>query len=699
MKKKDFTKFTKRNTHKRRSKDAARAELMRAVREVDSKYGDFKIHDTFDGGRRARVAGRASHDEMLCEGVFSSTKSGFGFVRLGEGETDIFIPERKTHGALDGDRVEVIYHEYTDSEGISRTDGRVTKIIEYGRRSVIGTVDEEIYRHGRRTYRAYVLIPDDPRLVITPAITDTMGAEMGDKVEALLNRHAHAEADCTVVRIFGHTESREANYEAILAEVGIECDFSEEVLTMAAESANAPMPSDRVRSDNEYIMTIDGAGAKDLDDAVSVKKTDFGYTLGVHIADVSHYVKEKSALERCATSRGTSVYFVDKVVPMLPPILSNGACSLNSGEEKLTLSAVIDISRDGEIINTEIYESAITSSLRGVYSEVNAVFDGSADSSLLKKYNDALPHLKVMRELYEILAKRRRGAGYIDFDSPEAELILGENGEVVDIAKRERGVSERIIEQLMLIANEAVATLLYERGIPCVYRVHDEPPKEKLDEFINYAHTLGFDTSVISKREVSGKAFASLLSEAERRDMLEVVSYPMLRAMSKAEYCAERRAHFGLGLECYCHFTSPIRRLSDLATHRIIKQVLLGGKKATSYTSYARRMAAAATEAERRAEEAERRIEDLYKALYMAEHLGDTYTAFISGVSRFGIFCRLDNTCEGLVPLSELPGVFTFDEKTLTLRSKDISFHLMDRIEVCLEEVDIIRGKLRFSIV
>ncbi len=699
MKKKDFTKFTKRNTHKRRSKDAARAELMRAVREVDSKYGDFKIHDTFDGGRRARVAGRASRDEMLCEGVFSSTKSGFGFVRLGEGETDIFIPERKTHGALDGDRVEVIYHEYTDSEGISRTDGRVTKIIEYGRRSVIGTVDEEIYRHGRRTYRAYVLIPDDTHLAITPAITDTMGAEIGDKVEALLNRHAHAEADCAVVRIFGHTESREANYEAILAEVGIECDFSEEVLIMAAESANAPMPSDRVRFDNEYIMTIDGADAKDLDDAVSVKKTDFGYTLGVHIADVSHYVKEKSALERCATSRGTSVYFVDKVVPMLPPILSNGACSLNSGEEKLTLSAVIDISRDGEIINTEIYEGAITSSLRGVYSEVNAVFDGSADSSLLEKYNDALPHLKVMRELYEILAKRRRGAGYIDFDSPEAELILDENGEVVDMAKRERGVSERIIEQLMLIANEAVATLLYERGIPCVYRVHDEPPKEKLDEFINYAHTLGFDTSVISKREVSGKAFASLLSEAERRDMLEVVSYPMLRAMSKAEYCAERRAHFGLGLECYCHFTSPIRRLSDLATHRIIKQVLLGGKKATSYTSYARRMAAAATEAERRAEEAERRIEDLYKALYMAEHLGDTYTAFISGVSRFGIFCRLDNTCEGLIPLSELPGVFTFDEKTLTLRSKDISFHLMDRIEVCLEEVDIIRGKLRFSIV
>lgn len=699
MKKKDFTRFTKRNTHKRRSKDAARAELMRAVREVDSKYGDFKIHDTFDGGRRSRVTGRASRDEILSEGIFSSSKSGFGFVRLGEGKADIFIPERKTHGALDGDRVEVIYHEYTDSEGICRTDGRVTKIIEYGRRSVIGTVDEEIYRHGRRTYRSFVLIPDDTHLDITPAITDTMGAEIGDKVEALLNRRAHAEADCAVIRIFGHTESKEANYEAILAEVGIESDFSDDVLTQAAEAASSPLPDGRVRFDNEYIMTIDGAGAKDLDDAVSVKKTDFGYTLGVHIADVSHYVKEKTTLERCATSRGTSVYFVDKVVPMLPPVLSNGACSLNAGEEKLTLSAVIDLTKDGDILNTEIFESVITSSLRGVYSEVNAVLDGSADALLTDKYKEALPHLNVMRELYEILAKRRIGAGYIDFDSPEAELVLGADGEVVNIVKRERGVSERIIEQFMLAANEAVATLLNEKNIPCVYRVHDEPPTEKLDEFINYAHTLGFDTSVISKKDVSGKAFAALLSEAEKRDMLEVVSYPMLRAMSKAEYSAERRAHFGLGLECYCHFTSPIRRLSDLATHRIIKQVLLGDKKAASYTSYSRRMAAAATEAERRAEEAERRIEDLYKALYMAEHLGDTYTAFISGVSRFGLFCRLDNTCEGLVPISELPGVFTFDEKTLTLRSRDFSYRLMDKIEVCLEEVDIIRGKLRFSIV
>ncbi|MBQ8321317.1 MAG: VacB/RNase II family 3'-5' exoribonuclease [Clostridia bacterium] len=699
MKKKDFTKFTKRNTHKRRSKDAARAELMRAVREVSSDYEGFKIRDSYDGGRRDRVTGRVSRDERVAEGIFAATKSGFGFVTLPEGSEDIFIPERKTLGAIDSDRVEIIYHEYKDRDGTARTEGRVTKILEYGRKSIIGTLDEEVYRHGRRTYRSYVLIPDDPRAAITPYVTDTMGAEIGDKVEARLIRHASAQPDCTVMRIFGHTESREANYAAILAEVGIETEFSPEVIAEAEMSARDSCVTDGRERYSDFIMTIDGAGAKDLDDAVSVSKTDFGYRLGVYIADVSSYVKEKTALDRCATARGTSVYFVDKVVPMLPPVLSNGVCSLNAGEEKLTLSALIDLSPDGEILNTRLAESVITSRIRGVYSEVNRIFDGSAEDAILEKYNDAIPHLNVMRELYEILAKRRRSAGYIDFDSPEAELILNELGEVSDIVKRERGISERIIEQLMLIANEAVATHLHERGIPCVYRVHDEPPKEKLDEFINYAHTLGFDTSVITKREVSGKAFSALLAEAQRRDMLEVVSYPMLRAMSKAEYSSALRAHFGLGLECYCHFTSPIRRLSDLATHRIIKQVLLGEKKPQAYASYANRMAAAATEAERRAEEAERRIEDLYKALYMVEHLGDTYPAFISGISRYGIFCRLDNTCEGLIPISELPGVFTFDEKTLTVRSRDISYHLMDRIEVCLEEVDIIRGKLRFSII
>ena len=698
MRNNNFNKFTKRNTHKRRSKDAARAELLRAVRAVEAEYSDFKIRDSFDGGRPARVSHSPHRDERVARGIFSSTKSGFGFVKIQETERDIFIPEHKTHGAIDGDTVEVIYHSYTGYSGEEKTEGRVSKIVEYGRKTLVGTLDEEIYRHGKRTYRSFVIIPDDPHLTLTPYVSDTMGAEIGDKVIARLVRNNNSSVDCVVTAILGHTESREANYAAILVESGIETDFSSEELSEAESLASLPLSDDGRARFEDIIFTIDGEEAKDLDDAVSIKKLDACWRLGVHIADVSQYVKERTALDRCAMSRGTSVYFVDKVVPMLPPALSNGACSLNSGEEKYALSAIIDLDDEGNILNTEIKESIITSLVRGVYSEINLLFDGAAGSELKEKYKAVYPSLEAMRELYQILLKKRERAGYIDFDTAEAEIYLDENGLPSHIDRRERGISERIIEQFMLTANEAVATLLYNQGIPCVYRIHELPPEEKFSEFVTYAHNLGFDTSVITKRDITPKALQNLLSEAEERGNLSQVSHAMLRAMSKAKYSSERSAHFGLGMETYCHFTSPIRRLSDLATHRIIKRVLIGGKRPEAYSSYARRAAAAATDAELRAEGAERRIENLYKALYMAEHLGEVFPATVSSVTQYGLFCELENTCEGLIPISELPGMFIFDEKALSIRGGDISYHIADRLSVMLEEVDIIRGKLRFSI-
>lgn len=699
MKNKNFTKFTKRNTHKRRSKEAARKELLRAVSEVEAKYGDFKIRDSFDGGRRARVSTTRRRDEICKRGVFSSSKSGFGFVSVEGIERDIFIPEQKTLGAIDGDLVEIIYHTYKDYSGEEKTEGRVTKIVEYGRTFVIGTLDEEIYRHGRRTYRSSVLIPDDPHLSITPYVSEDLGAEVGDKVIAKLIRNKTHTPECVVTEILGYTESREANYAAILAEVGIEIEFSPEELREADRLAKEPLSYEGRARFDEIIFTMDGEGAKDLDDAVSIKKTDFGYRLGVHIADVAEYVRERTPLDRCAMSRGTSVYFVDKVVPMLPPALSNGACSLNSGEEKYALSAIIDLDENGGILNTEILESIIVSSVRGVYSEINSLLDGSADLQITEKYKTVSPSLSIMRELYEILLKRRKESGYIDFDTDEAAIILGDEGEPIGVERRVRGLSERIIEQFMLVANEAVANLMCSKGIPCVYRIHEQPPEDKFADFVNFAHTLGFDTSVITKREVSPKSLQHLLSLAEERGNLPQVSYAMLRSMAKAKYSAERSLHFGLGIDTYCHFTSPIRRLSDLATHRIIKNVLISSRRPEAYVSYAKRAAAAATEAELRAEGAERKIENLYKALYMAEHLGEEFLATVCSVTPYGLFCQLDNTCEGLVPISEMNGVYTFDEKTLTLRSRDKSYHIADTLRVLLEEVDIIRGKLRFSIV
>ncbi len=698
MKNKDFTKFTKRNTHKRRSKDAARKELIRCVNEVESSYSGFKIKDSYDSGRGARADRGNRQKDIRAKGVFSSSKSGFGFVKVEGLQRDVFIPENKTRAAIDGDLVEIVYHTYKGYNNEEKNEGRVAEIIEYGREYVIGTLDEEIYRHGKRIYRSFVIIPDDPKLNITPYVSDTQSAEIGEKVIAKLLRGGGT-PECVITEKLGHTESREANYAAILAECDIETDFSDEELDCAESLSKKPLSDEGRTRFDDVIFTIDGEGAKDLDDAVSIRKTDFGYTLGVHIADVSEYVTERTALDRCAMARGTSVYFVDKVVPMLPSALSNGACSLNSGEEKYTLSAIIDLDGKGEIINTEIKKSIIKSAVRGVYSEVNRLLSGDCDERLKEKYKAVLPSLENMEELYKILLKKRKAAGYIDFDTDDSVIILGDNGLPIRVERRVRGVSERIIEQFMLTANEAVATLLYAEGIPCVYRIHENPPEDKFSEFLNFVHNLGFDATVINSREVSPKALQRLLSLSEERGNFNQVSRAMLRSMAKAKYSSELHPHFGLGMEKYCHFTSPIRRLSDLATHRIIKKVLIEGKRAESFASYARRAATAATDAEQRAEEAERRIENLYKALYMAEHLGEEFPAVVSSVTGFGLFCELENTCEGLVPISELPGEFIFDEKTLALRSRDVSYRIADNVTVLLEEVDIIRGKIRFSIV
>ncbi len=696
MKNKDFAKFSKRNTHKRRAKDKAKAELLSAIRQVEESYYGFKVKDSFDEGRRGRVSPSPFKGEKEGEGIFSSSKSGFGFVKLPDAERDIFIPEHKTKGAIDGDKVKIIYHSYKGYDGNERTEGRVTEIVCYGRKFIIGTLDEEIYRHGRRRYKKDIVIPDDQGLPFPFAVSETMGAEVGDKVVCELQRRSF-EPECKVTKILGHTESREANYEAILIDEGIDTEFSDEEIEFANEASMLEVCEAGRFIPDGFILTMDSEGAKDLDDAVSLEKTEGGYLLGVHIADVAHYVKERTVLDRCVMARGTSVYFTDKVVPMLPTSLSNGACSLNAGEKKYTLSAMIRLTDEGEIEGCEIYESVIVSRIRGIYSEINRVLEGES-GELAEKYKEAIPTLKLMRTLYEKLLSKREKEGYIDFGNEEAEIVLDNDGSPMEIIPSDRGISERIIEHFMLTANEAVANLLHGRDIPCVYRIHELPPKDKLSDFVKYAANLGLDTREISKGEPEAAAFRRLLSDAEKKGVFEAASMTMLRAMSKAVYSADCKPHFGLGVECYCHFTSPIRRLSDLATHRIIKNAYINGKNPKSFASYARRAAAAATEGELRAESAERRIENLYKALYMAERLGEEFSAVVISVTQYGLFCRLENTCEGLIPLSELPGEFIFEEKTLTLRSRDASFKIADKLTVILEEVDLIRGKLRFSI-
>ena len=669
------------------------------VAETNVGVDSLHVKDTLDGGRRDRISDKHRRDEVEAVGIFSASRSDFGFVWCEGREKDVFIPAGNSRSALDGDTVEIIYHTYTDKWGEEKTEGRVRRIVTPARRTVIGTLQpDRRYHIHKATAVGYIVQPDDQRLPEF-RVKDAGGASVGDKVEARILRTADAILGCEIVASFGATYTKEANYAAILAECGIPTDFTREELAEADFFAKGPLSDEGRERRDEIIFTIDGADAKDLDDAISLRKIRGGWQLGVHIADVSAYVPERTHLDRAAMARGTSVYFTDKVVPMLPPALSNGACSLNAGEDKYALSAIINLDEKGEIKSAKVMPTIIKSRVRGVYYEINEILSGGADAATRVKYKAVIPTLMRMHELYLILADKAKVRGAMELEGEESLIVLDERGNPVDIVKRERGDAERLIEQFMLTANEAVARLLSEKGIPCVYRVHEPPPPEKLSEFLNYAHSLGFDATVISERHSDAADFARLLQLADDRGMLAQVSYTMLRSMSKARYSEVRRSHFGLSLDYYCHFTSPIRRLSDLATHRIIHKVLIEGKRPELYEKYARRAAAAATEAEIRAVSAERRIENLYKVIYMSDKIGCEFDAVINSITNFGFFAVLENTCEGLVPISELPGVFSFDEKNLLLRSRHVTYHIADRVRVRLEEADIIRGKLRFSVV
>lgn len=690
---KAFKKFSSRS----KSRDKARRELLKIAEEINVGTKGAKVRFTDE----SPVRKRGHKKEIIAEGVFSETASGYGFVNLGEGERDVFIPESGCADAIDGDLVKISYHAFISQSGEEKTEGRVLEILEYGRKLIIGTVDDDVVRIHKRRINRLCLIPDDGKIKRKIYLLNDGGAKRGDKVSARLIRgqpHSFSlEAD--VIENFGDTFSKEANYAAILAECGIDTSFTEDELHLAKEAAQLPIEREGRVTRDEIIFTIDSESAKDLDDAISLKILDTGYELGVHIADVSVYVKEKSALDRLVMARGTSVYFTDKVVPMLPKDLSNGACSLHPGGEKYTLSAMMTLNKNGEIIDTRIEPSIIKSRVKGIYSEINKIFDGSASRDILEKYADCLDTLSDMNKLYGILAAKSKKRGAVELESSEAEIILDEKGTPTDIVKRERGAAERMIEQFMLTANEAVATLLKEKGIPCVYRVHEPPPEDKLSEFIKYAHNLGFDTSYISAEKCAPKDLAHLMEEASERGIGEAVSYACLRSMSKASYSDILRPHFGLGIEKYCHFTSPIRRLSDLATHRIIHKVLIEGKPAEKYKSYAKRAAAAATDGELRAVVAERRIENLYKVIYMSDRIGELFPAVISSITSFGLFATLSNTCEGLIPISTIEDNYVYDESNITLRSAKDVLRIGEIITVRVEEADILRGKLRFSLV
>ena len=681
----------------------------------------------------AKELGKSGRGNIVCGaqlgyviGTFRANAKGFGFLTPDTRyaylyEEDLFIGSDSTGGAMNGDTVMVRITERRQSDrrsyrhGNGRNDrdaknaeASVIRIIQRAMTHVIGTLYAEP-PHTRKGAPRYYIEPDNMKITNTVNIPakDLAGAAVGDKVEAEIIKYPkpdYPDALGRISYIFGDTLSRHANYEVILRENRIRSEFSPEVIGEAErESAKPLSPDGRLDLRDKIIFTIDSAEAKDLDDAISLEKTDDGWLLGVHIADVSEYVKEGSALDTEAFLRGTSVYFADKVVPMLPKALSNGSCSLNGGEDRYALSALIHLDQKGNITSCECRESLIHSKVRGVYAELNDILAKGEASAYYEKYRILFPEVyPEMVRLYEILDQKNRAKGALELETAEPKFVLDEEGYPIDIIKRERGLSECMIEQFMLCANEAVASWLYHMHMPCVYRVHEEPPADKIQTFSEFAYNLNLDIKPLKSKQLRPIHMQTIMNEAKERGLDSILSTVMLRSLSKAKYSRTQGIHFGLATEFYCHFTSPIRRYPDLSVHRIVKMVLRGQMheaNAKRMEAFAEKSAVQSTECEIRAMTAERAIEDLYKVLYMQSHIGEEYEGVISSVTSFGFFVELDNTCEGLVPIQSLDGYFVFQEKSLSLSCGLQQYKLGQHVRVSIEKADVITRKIDMALV
>lgn len=672
------------------------------------------------GARRTERAAFALEGESF-RGIFRSSGKGFGFITPDGGGEDLFVPPPYVGGAMDGDTVEAKRLDERNGRGRG-SEAAVLSVEKRSRESVTGTLCTD----GRNVY----IICDD-RSACAEVTSFAVPAEVGDKVELRILRYPDSYRERTVVgrdtdgsirrfiltlsgevvADFGKAESREANYASILRENSIRTEFPPQAAAEAQLRSTEPVcPDGRDDLRSRIIFTIDGAGAKDLDDAISAERTDEGFLLGVHIADVSHYVTSGSALDSEALLRGTSVYFIDQVVPMLPREMSNGACSLNAGEDKYALSAFMRINSEGETVGYEFRKTVIRSAVRGVYTEVNDLLENGDASPFAEKYAAVRPSLEIMHELYLILADRAKKRGVLELDSPEAEFILGEDGLPEKVVPRVRGEGERMIEQFMLCANCAAASFAKENSLPFVYRIHQPPDPEKIRSFVLFAHNAGLDVSPLGSVGEGGAELSrtpgtpemgKILAEAEEKGIGEVVSSVLLRSMMKAKYESTPSPHFGLGIPLYCHFTSPIRRYPDLFVHRAISAAL--GKKRPPSHERAQNAALLSSQREIAAQCAERQIEALYLTLWMKRHLGECFDGQVTGVCRSGIFVRTPMLCEGFVP-EEYPGqIIDFNESAFTLRVRrsggEVLFRLGDRVRVRAEQADVISRKITFSLI
>ncbi len=587
-----------------------------------------------------------------------SLSEGFGFARPENGGDDLFIPGSALSGAFLGDTV-LVGDVRREERGPA---GRVRRVLERGPTEITGTVSVE-------GGRAFVYPDGAIRRPLRVERRDLLDARDGDKVlaQALQDRYGEWSA-AKVEKRFGSGSKASVCADAVVARYGIPAAFPEDVLREAESVARPVSQKDlqgRLDLREEKIFTVDGADAKDLDDAVSVRRTRNGYVLGVHIADVSHYVRENTALDREAEKRGTSVYFADRVIPMLPKALSNGECSLNAGEDKLTLTARMRFDRGGNMVGYDFFKSVIRSKVRGVYSEVNAIFAGTADRKTRGKYLPVKTQLSAARELVAVLKRRAVERGRMDLESGELRFVLDGDGVCVGIEPRWSGEAEEMIEQLMVAANTAAARFALEKGLPFLYRIHEPPERGKLDSLTEALHLLNVPCAALEKGDPTPSDFAGILERVRGALTEAAVNQLVLRTMEKARYSDEEKGHYGLALEEYAHFTSPIRRYPDTAVHRMLSVFLKGTDASVmrrKYDAFVKRAARTASDAEIRAVSAERDAEDCYMAEYMAQHVGERFAGVVTGVTAKGVFVRVPNGAEGFVSLDRFPGEdFVFD--------------------------------------
>lgn len=586
-------------------------------------------------------------------GVYLANPRGFGFVTTEEDSRDVFISEDDRNGAFDGDRVEFVIIREPDSR---RREGRIVKILSRGIVRVVG-----IYRKKAKQNYGFV-IPDDQKFDQDIFISDekSKGAVDGHKVVAELTSYGEEgkKPEGKVIEILGHINDPGVDIMSIVRGYDLPVEFSEKLLNQADRVAKAVSDADmQGRRDlrNWQMVTIDGEDAKDLDDAVSLTREGENYVLGVHIADVTNYVQENSAIDREAKERGTSVYLVDRVIPMLPHRLSNGICSLNAGEDRLALSCIMTVNPKGNVIGHEIAETVIRVDERMTYTGVKKILEDH-DPAETQKYRELLPMLEQMQELSQILRERRQRRGSIDFDFPEAKIILDDKGQPVEIMPYDRNVATKIIEDFMLLANETVAEDYYWQEIPFVYRTHEAPEEDKIRTLAAFINNFGYSMH-IGANEIRPKEIQKLLARAEDTPEETLICRLALRSMKQARYMPENVGHFGLAANYYTHFTSPIRRYPDLQIHRIIKDNLRGRmneKKIEHYQCILPEVTKHSSEMERRADEAERETMKLKKVEYMQQYVGEEFEGVISGMTKWGMYVELPNTVEGMVHVTNM---------------------------------------------